>query len=191
MPMICCIDGNIGAGKSTFLDFMSSRGYKVFKEDVESWEWCLSKYYKDPVRWSFTLQTLILNSMAKIHDDIMKESCDVVFVERSSLSTIVFAKTSLSNGMMTQDEYNLFESMVDKIGWHTDLTLLLNVSPQKCLERIKLRNRVYEQDIDMSYLVKLHDEYSLMASKHDFIVINDEDDSDELVTTIIKRIYKT
>jgi deoxyadenosine/deoxycytidine kinase len=185
-PIICCLDGNIGAGKSSVLDELRRRGYNVFKEDVESWEWCLSNYYEDQKRWAFTLQMLILNSMIKQFDNMKNSSSLIVFVERSPISNIIFSNVALSNGMMTDDEYRLLKGMIDRFGWIPDLTLMLNISTEECYKRIRRRNRLYERNISMYYLLDLEKAYNAMALDHDFIVINDVHDEDTIDTIIDK-----
>ena len=39
VPLICCIDGNIGAGKSTILNKLKEEGYLVFEEDSGLSNW--------------------------------------------------------------------------------------------------------------------------------------------------------
>lgn len=185
-PIICCIDGNIGVGKSTILDELSNKGYTVFKEDVESWKSLLTLYYNDRKRWAFTLQTYILNSMNEQFDKIKKCSSWIVFVERSPLSNIVFSKVALNNGMMTDDEYGLLKRMVDRYGYIPDITVMIRMSIEKLHERIKKRNRLYEQNITMSYLSDIDKEYNKLSSERDFIVLNDVDA--DPIDIIINRI---
>ena len=185
-PIICCIDGNIGVGKCTILGELSSKGYIVFKEDVESWKSLLTLYYNDRKRWAFTLQTYILNSMNEQFDKIKKCSSWIVFVERSPLSNIVFSKVALNNGMMTDDEYGLLKRMVDRYGYIPDITVMIRMSIEKLHERIKKRNRLYEQNITMSYLSDIDKEYNKLSSERDFIVLNDVDA--DPIDIIINRI---
>ena len=49
---IVCIDGVIGVGKTTLLDELESRGYHVFREDLDSWQGILELFYRHPERWS-------------------------------------------------------------------------------------------------------------------------------------------
>jgi deoxyadenosine/deoxycytidine kinase len=107
----------------------------------------------------------------------------------------VFANNAFKNGNIEEDEYKLFKSYFDKVVWSPDLTLMLNVSPRKCLARIKTRNRSFEQNIDMQYLDDLDKQYRDMAYRHNFIVINDDDDDhviddivDEIVDIVIEKI---
>jgi deoxyadenosine/deoxycytidine kinase len=55
------IDGNIGAGKTTQLNFLKNMGARVFKEPIE--EWPLKEFYEDPKRGIFPLQMAVLRTV--------------------------------------------------------------------------------------------------------------------------------
>jgi len=160
-PLIYCLDGNIGAGKTTVLDELEKRGYCVFREDIKSWEISLEKYYSDQTRWAFTLQIAVLHSLRtqkrKI-TDITNHS--VVFIERSPLSGMVFSKVLYNRGNMTFDELKLIESVYKNIGWVPDLTMILSTPFDLCFNRMQQRQRFCEQTVDILYLEELANEYS-------------------------------
>merc|ERR1711907_427602 len=54
-PVRVCIDGNIGAGKSTILRQLASE-YPVREEPLDDWGDLLDAYYKDPKRHAYDLQ---------------------------------------------------------------------------------------------------------------------------------------
>jgi deoxyadenosine/deoxycytidine kinase len=165
MKQYICIDGNIGAGKSTVLDELKSRGYWVFQEDLPNWNWCLDLYYKDPKRWAFTLQMAILNSMTKQYDIIKNLPNDLVFIERSPASGMVFTRNSLLNGDLTFPEFLLVENFYNRIGLISTKTFKINTPVDECLKRIKSRNRQCEQEISLLYLQQIDDEYNSLDYK--------------------------
>ena len=58
--MIVAVGGLIGTGKSTLVNKLANNnGYTIFEEQVDSNPF-LVDYYKDPTRWSFTLQVYYL-----------------------------------------------------------------------------------------------------------------------------------
>ena len=67
-PIIILVEGNIGTGKSTFLEIMSSwPGVEVFLEQVDLWRNVdgvnlYDKYRDDPHRWSTTFQTYVFKT---------------------------------------------------------------------------------------------------------------------------------
>lgn len=78
-PGTICIEGNIGCGKTTLLDFFKSRYQSsgepdpgVFMEPVERWrnvdgENLFHYLYKDPARYSLAFQTYVQLTMIKLH----------------------------------------------------------------------------------------------------------------------------
>jgi hypothetical protein len=68
-PITFCVEGNVGAGKSTYLSMISDIGkcneIQVVQEPVEQWqnvkgENLLAQFYKDPKRYAFTFQQYVL-----------------------------------------------------------------------------------------------------------------------------------
>lgn len=163
-PIVVCIDGNIGVGKSTLLTELGKRGYTVIKEDLESWRWCLDNYYQDQDRWSFTLQMSILQSMALQYRLINTLKDRIVFIERSPESGMIFTSNSYKNGSMTIEEYKVVESFYKLFGWNPHVTFLLVTSVENCMERITKRNRECEKSITPEYIAKLNVEYSKLQA---------------------------
>jgi deoxyadenosine/deoxycytidine kinase len=157
---IYCVDGNIGAGKSATLDELERRGYKVIKEDLDSWQWCLDKYYTGFDRWAFTLQMAILHSMANQYLRLRNEPASVVFIERSPASGMVFTRNSFRAGSLSLEEFQLVEGFYKLFGWNPHCTFKLDTSIDNCLERVKKRARACEQNLTIHYLHSLDEEYS-------------------------------
>ena len=156
---ICCIDGNIGAGKSTLLDELQKRGYYVFQEDLGNWGGYLDLFYKDPERWAFTLQIVILKSMIVAYKQIMDTPSHVVFTERSPLSSLVFSRNGNRMGFLSDLELELVEEFYKTFAWSPSINIFLDVEIPTCFKRMKQRGRECEQHLEMSYLERLHEEY--------------------------------
>ena len=89
-PYTVIVEGNIGAGKTTFLQpfLKHEKIVQVCTEPVEKWRNLqghnlLQKMYQDPKRWSFELQSYIQLTMVQEH----MKPCDVPvkMMERSLL----------------------------------------------------------------------------------------------------------
>lgn len=71
------IEGNIGAGKSTFVDQLKQLGLpgvNVIQEPVDVWmnyngHNFLQHFYEDQSKWTFAFQTLVLNTAANAYRD--------------------------------------------------------------------------------------------------------------------------
>jgi deoxyadenosine/deoxycytidine kinase len=162
--LICCVDGNIGAGKSSVLDELGRRGYPIFKEELDNWGWCLDKFYVDPYRWAFTLQMAIFQSMTRQYRSMLKHSENVILVERSPASGMLFSVNSHRHGLMNDDELKLIENFHEMFGWTPFATFKLNTDVDTCFERIKFRGRECEKRIDINYLKWLDSDYSKQTS---------------------------
>lgn len=158
-PIIICIDGNIGVGKSTLLDELKNRGNTVIKEDVDTWGWCLNNYYNNQNRWAFTLQMVVMCSMASQYKTIQTMSDRLVFIERSPESGLIFSKNSYNNKHLNLQELSLLESAYQLFDWSPHIIVLLKASVEQCMQRIASRNRECEKSITTKYISNLNIEY--------------------------------
>jgi deoxyadenosine/deoxycytidine kinase len=162
-PKIFCIDGNIGSGKSTILDELKNRGYKVFKENLKEWMPVLNLFYEDPKRWMFTLQVKITVSMKQQYDEMCAYVSEpFIFVERSPFSSLLFVKNGVRNGYMTLEEINTFASIFNQNFWNPDRVFYVYTPVDVCFQRKQKRDRQCEKDIETTYLQQLNDEYNIM-----------------------------
>ncbi|XP_023562540.1 deoxycytidine kinase [Octodon degus] len=165
------IEGNIAAGKSTFVN--------ILKQVCEDWEvvpepvarWCnvqstqdefeelttsqksggnvLQMMYEKPERWSFTFQSYaclsrIRAQLASVNGKLKDAEKPVLFFERSVYSDrYIFASNLYESDCMNETEWTIYQD------WHDWMN-------NKCLSRIHLRGRTEEQGIPLEYLEKLH-----------------------------------
>lgn len=165
---IVFIEGNIGAGKSTFVKILQ----KYLPEVVVSLEPCdewqsvnghnlLLEFYKDPLRWGLLFQ--IYASMTRIRKQQKNAQFakDVQIMERSWFSDrYCFAKTLHQSEKIDDLGWAIYEQMWDWYMKNADLPLCfiyLRVSPELCLQRLKQRNRSEEIGIPLLYLQQLHE----------------------------------
>jgi len=188
MPIIYCIDGNIGAGKSTLLKELENRGYFVFQEELSDWGELLDRFYSDEKRWMCSLQTAILHSMHQQYLQIQTLSHDVVFVERSPQSSMIFVKNGVRQGFMDAEETRIVENLYELLKWSPYMSFYVNTPVDLCYERVKNRNRRCENQISVEYLTFLHDEYSRTYSRCDHLMLNGTLDTRTLANIVIGEI---
>ena len=89
-PYTIVIEGNIGSGKTTFLEhFLKNHASKqIIGEPVEKWQNCqghnlLKLMYEDPVKWGMLFQTYVQLTMAQEHTSPTDK--EVRIMERSLL----------------------------------------------------------------------------------------------------------
>lgn len=164
------IQGNIGSGKSTILNILRKvKDYEIIDEPVNAWNklGILDEFYKDKKKRGYTFQTFAFISRL---EDYVKSSVNgknVKIYERSIYADkYCFAQNSHDCGYIDDFEWKVYNEIFDK--WvslvnalkkersEIEITVFVKCSPEKCMERIKKRNRDAESQISMDYLTKLH-----------------------------------
>lgn len=176
------IEGNIGAGKSTFLRCLgdSLLAEPIF-EPHEKWqniggggENLLDKFYSDTKRWAFTFQKYAFVSRVMEQEQAVRQH-SVAVLERSVYSDrFCFAKNCYEMGFMTEVEWNLYRQwfgwLVDQHATKPTGFIYLRADPQVCYERMVKRARSEEASVSFDYLKRLHDRHEQwLMHKHDLV----------------------
>jgi len=198
-PFTVAVEGNIGSGKSTFLEHFEqySSQVELLPEPVESWRNLgghnlLQQMYEEPGRWSFLFQTYAQLTMVKNHT--MKTNCSVKLMERSIYSAkYCFAENLRRNGLMAESEYQVLTSWFDhlvgnpELDLGVDLVIYLRTTPEIARERLLSRGRGEEHLISLEYLQRLHDLHeewlvhgNYQAHVPQVIVVDANKDSNEM-----------
>lgn len=172
-PSILMVEGNIGAGKSTFLNILKN-GLKldVIFEPTNKWQSkdeesnLLHLFYKDTPRWAYTFQSyaFISRVQAILEYQVSQKNTDpeqIKVLERSVYcDRFCFAKNCYESGLMTQLEWQIYKEwfswLVEKYTPTPRGFIYLQTTPQTCYKRIHKRHRKEESAIPMSYLEALH-----------------------------------
>ncbi len=154
---IFSIEGNIGAGKSSVLEIIQKQ-YTVYYEDISAWKF-LDEFYQDKKRWAFTLQTSILKTMKKQYSEIMSLKDDVIFIERSPQSSLIFAQMLYQSNHMNDKEYELIVDLYNEFKWYPTETFFINTPVSICFKRMRQRDRECERNVDEDYLNRLNSLY--------------------------------
>ncbi|OGB84368.1 hypothetical protein A3F66_03655 [candidate division TM6 bacterium RIFCSPHIGHO2_12_FULL_32_22] len=172
------IEGNIGAGKSTFLKIINSYlNIDPVAEPVKKWQKVgeynlLEKFYSDIKRWSYTFQTYAFVTRVLEQEESAKNALsDTLVIERSVYSDrYCFAKNCFEMGVMTPLEWELYKEwfswLVDNYTVKPNGFIYLQTDPEICLNRLKIRHRQEESPVGIEYLKRLHDKHeSWLLSK--------------------------
>ena len=153
------IEGNIGSGKTSLAskiasDFNSELILESFSDNP-----FLPKFYKDPEKYSFSLELFFMSE--RYHQLKDKISSDLFFNNKISdyffMKSRIFAKTNLH-----RDELLLFEKLFDIMLASLpapDLLVYLHSDIKRLQDNIRKRGREYEQNIKDSYLKSIQDSY--------------------------------
>ena len=182
--MIVYIEGNIGTGKSTFVNLLGNYMNAIeaegrfkpilIQEPVDEWmqtfdsdgKNILEKFYENQNRWSFTFQMNSFISRAHKISQALKE-CEtlgkqpLLLVERSIYTDhYCFAKNCYESGKMTKMEYDIYckwnSWLSDEFSLRPAAYVYLRCSPDENAIRIAQRSRDGECNIPLDYLKCLH-----------------------------------
>ena len=130
------IEGNIGSGKSTLMEYLQTldeyKKYKIktLKEPVEEWKQFVDKdtgknildyFYSDSKRWGYLFQMNAFITRSKLIDEYKKHN--TILMERSVYSDrYVFAKNCYEKGLITSIEWDTY------INWFEWLSNMLELN---------------------------------------------------------------
>jgi deoxyadenosine/deoxycytidine kinase len=191
---IITIDGNIGAGKTTILNYLHKyKGYQIDLEPIERWKLFLDNIYINKKDY-FNFHIRVWLDRAWIQE---KDCKSIIFMERSPyFIRNTFNLNDFNNNNINQEEFNVINEMYNKTDniWKSNLHIYLRTSPEKCLNRIKERGRENEMNITLKYLEEIHnlheDAYNQGLKRNTNVIMIDINDKSiqEIVDEIISII---
>ena len=162
MKRSIAIAGNMGAGKSTLVDFLH-RTYNVvpFYEPNDDNPY-LSDFYKDMKRWAFQSQLYFLSNKFRLHQELDRQP-GVVALDRTIFEDAEIFATALHQmrkiSKRDWETYQgFYQAILDAIR-PPDLMIYLKCSMRTLRQRIRLRGRRMEQDVPLAYLKRLEGLY--------------------------------
>ncbi len=177
------LEGNIGAGKSTFLRLVGKHipDVKASVEPINSWQptvygqSLLTNFYENPRRWAYTFE--LLTMICRVQDHL-KEQQDTQFtkiIERSIYSGYYcFARNSFAQGFLSDIEWHHYEQWFSFLIPHKCQPprgfIYLRVSPEIAFDRIKKRNRHAEKTLSFAYLKQIHKRHEMFLIKKEGIL---------------------
>lgn len=169
--MHIAIAGNIGVGKTTLAEKLAQHfGWDVYYEAVEGNPY-LAPFYDDMTKWSFHLQVYFLNSRFEQVLRIKEDAFQPVIQDRSIYEdAYIFALNLHESGIMNETDYatylGLFKTIMKAVT-PPNLMIYLKADTDKLVRQIQLRNRSFEQNIDISYLESLNRLYDAFSSRYE------------------------
>jgi deoxyguanosine kinase len=163
--MYIAIEGVIGVGKTTLARllqpaFEAEILLEVFEENP-----FLSDFYSDRARYAF--QTQIFFLLSRYHQQ-RRGVTAIVETGKSLLSDYTFAKDSLFARInLKGDELEMYnrvhEALAEKIVM-PDLLVYLQATTETLMQRIALRDRSYERNMERGYIEELNQAYDTFFS---------------------------
>jgi deoxyguanosine kinase len=154
------IEGNIGAGKTSLAEKISERyNARLILENFAD-NPLLQNFYNDPEKYSFPLELSFLASRYRqLKEELVSRELFKTFTIADYYFTksLIFASTTLKG-----DEYNLYRQIfyiIYGVLPKPDIYVYLHLDPERLLENIEKRGRIFEKSITRDYLQKLQDSY--------------------------------
>ena len=165
------IAGNIGAGKSSLVEFLSrTYGIEPFYEPNDENPY-LPDFYLDMKRWAFHSQLYFLSNKFRMHQQLERMSGVVVLDRTIYEDAEIFASALHKMGKLTGRDWDTYWSfyqvILDSIR-PPDLMIYLRCSVRTLRQRIRMRGRAMEQDIPLAYLKRLQGLYEQWLSNYQF-----------------------
>ena len=169
MSKFIVIAGNIGAGKSTLVEKLcDSINWQPYYEPVSGNPY-LKDFYKDMSKWAFHSQLFFLSDRMSMHKELQEFRGNVVQDRSIYEDAEIFARNLYINGNMKERDFQTYWKMysiaIDLLN-PPDLIVYLKASVPALKERIKIRNRDFENSISDDYLHNLNILYDQWISKY-------------------------
>ena len=156
------IAGNIGAGKSTMVGFMSRRfGLHPLYEPVDDNPY-ITDFYQDMKRWAFNSQIFYLSRKFALHLEAQKAGGKVILDRTIYEDAEIFVENLYRRRGLSKRDYNTYRELYQTIREELqppDLLIYLRCSVRGVRRRIRKRARESEMAIPLSYIQRLHAQY--------------------------------
>ena len=169
MVQIISIEGNIGSGKSTLVNYLKNTldkdKYVFVDEPVNTWQSIkdnegvdiLSKFYNNKEKYAFSFQMLAYISRISAIKKVMNDDKTIITERCVNTDKEVFAKMLYDDNLIEDINYQIYNMWFDEFNKDIKVNkfVYLQTDPILCSKRIKQRNREGE-DINLDYLCKCH-----------------------------------
>ena len=185
-----CIEGNIGAGKTTLAKKLANHFNFEFLPEQFEHNSLLPLFYHQPDKYAYTLEfSFLIDRFQQLMQWKNSFENKHVISDYHFYKCLCFAKVNLS-----QQQYQLFEEEFYKLNdlvIQPNLVVILKLNSDCLLQNIQNRNRNAESLISTDYLVKVNDSYSSVYSNLNSIPLiefNLTENNDKTYQVILNEI---
>ena len=172
------VEGVIGVGKTSLAKLLGTRiGARLILEVVEENPF-LGKFYHDRASFAFQTQIFFLLSRYRQQQKLFQHD----LFSRTLVGDYLFAKDRIFANLNLSDEelvlYNQLAAILEQRIVVPDLVIYLQARTEVLLQRIKMRGRAYERDMDGAYIDALNGAYSYYFHHYQdspLLVVNTDD----------------
>ena len=202
---IISIEGNIGSGKSTFVEQLKQTlkhdNICFLQEPVELWNTIVDKdgitilehYYKDNKKWAFSFQMMAYISRLSLLKKAIESNYEIIITERSlTTDKHVFCQMLYDTDLIEDIEFTIYNKWFEEFNTIENIQYVyLKTDPEISYERVLKRSRCGET-IPLSYLINCshyHDKW--LSNEKDVLMINaNVDNTSENVSQWIECIQE-
>jgi deoxyguanosine kinase len=154
------IEGNIGAGKTSFASLLAEEcNARLILEQFEENSF-LPKFYEDPARYAFPLE---LSFLADRYQQLKAQfNATDMFKTFTVADYFIFKSLIFASKNLEPLEFGLYSklfSIVSSVVPKPDMIVYLYLSLENLKKNIEKRGRPYEQNIQFDYLEKIQKGY--------------------------------
>ncbi len=161
------IAGNIGVGKSTLVQLLSSKfGWEPVYEAVDENPY-LTDFYADMSRWSFQSQVFFLSRRLKQHYQLLQRQNSIIQDRSIYEDAEIFARNLFLQGAMSRRDWQTYQELYETtvtLLRPPDMVVYLQASVPTLERQIRNRDRDFEKSIPTEYLTRLNELYEVWIS---------------------------
>lgn len=176
--------------------------------DKKEWKGHLDHFYADKKKRAAMFQVVAISSRVKAFREAYKQAeywkamnyGVILLSERSASTDLLFAECNTECGNLDAVETHAYHYFVREAleanKQSVDCNLYVCPPLEKCIERIKSRNRGCEQGIDVEYMRKLHEKHDIMFVERNtervHLFLNEDNaDKEELQKQVMWTLVNT
>lgn len=158
--MYFSIEGVIGVGKTTLARLLQDSFHAELLLEVFEENPFLTKFYEDRARYAFQTQVFFL--LSRYHQQ-NRAVPDILERGKNLITDYTFAKDALFARINLEGDelemyYNVHDALAEKIP-RPDLVVYLSADTKVLMERIAMRDRPYERNMEETYIDTLNKAY--------------------------------
>jgi deoxyguanosine kinase len=165
--MFIAIEGVIGVGKTTLARMLQDKFDAELQMEVFEENPFLADFYGDRERYAF--QTQIFFLLSRYHQQ-RKSVREALNAGRNLLTDYTFAKDALfAKVNLAGDELEMYYRVHEALGEKVrlpDLVVYLRAETEVLMQRIAMRDRSYERNMQSSYIEMVNQAYNDYFSHH-------------------------
>lgn len=192
MNRYIAVAGNIGAGKTSLVEFICKRfQVKPFFEPNDTNPY-LADFYRDMRTYAFHSQIYFLAHKFRLHRELERNPGTVIQDRTIYEDAEIFAKNLFRSKCMSKRDYCTYRELYETIRQDLkppEVMIFLRCSVRTMRKRIRQRGRDMEQQISVSYLRRLDSLYNEWLVSYDLSpVIQIDSDRMDYMTDLVHRL---